>query len=126
MEELIIRIAEYQKAMGYNFAAMTVEERMVAFRDYMVALQIEQVELAQELPIKPWRAAADQPYSDQAVLAEEWIDCLFFLIDQALVLQLPKEALRLAFELKMAKNINRIQSGYNNVKTQNTKQGDAT
>lgn len=119
MEELIVRIAEYQKAMGYNFATMSIEERMVAFRDYMVALQIEQVELAQELPIKPWRAVADQPYADVSILAEEWVDSLFFLIDQALVLQLPLESLRFAFETKMTKNMERIQSGYNNVKTQN-------
>ncbi len=127
MEELIVRISTYQKAMGYNFKAMSIEERMVMFRDYMVALQIEQAELAQELPIKPWRPIKDQKYSSVEIVAEEWIDCLFFLVDQALVLNLPLEALRYAFETKMDKNMNRIQSGYNNVKTAKAaKQGDAT
>ena len=79
----------------------------------MVALQIEQVELAQELPIKPWRLYKDQPHSSNAVLADEWVDCLFFLFDQALVLQLSQEELRKAFEYKMDKNNSRIKSGYN-------------
>jgi len=113
MEELYARILEYQKAMGYDFASRTIEERMVMFRDYMVALQIEQVELAQELPIKPWRPLSDQDHSPNGVLAEEWVDSLFFLFDQALVLQLTKEELREAFERKMTKNLNRIKEGYN-------------
>ena len=116
MEELYIRIAKYQKAMGYDFAIMSIEERMQMFRNYMVALQIEQAELAQELPIKPWRSIEDQGISAPEVLAEEWVDCLFFLFDQALVLFLTKEELRKAFEDKMAKNMERISSGYNNVK----------
>ena len=118
MEELYIRIQKYQRMMGYNFESMTLEERMQAFRNYMVALQIEQVELAQELPWKPWRDAKSQKHADKAVLSEEWVDSLFFLFDQALVLQLEHTDLREAFEKKMEKNLNRIKSGYN------TKQGD--
>ncbi len=116
MEELYIRIQKYQRMMGYNFESMTLEERMQAFRNYMVALQIEQVELAQELPWKPWRDAKSQKHADKAVLSEEWVDSLFFLFDQALVLQLEHTDLREAFEKKMEKNLNRIKSGYNTKK----------
>lgn len=113
MEELYVRIAAYQKAMGYDFENMTLQKRMQSFRNYMVALQIEQAELAQELPIKPWRPYTDQPHSSNEVLADEWVDCMFFLFDQALVLQLSQEELRKAFETKMDKNNSRIKTGYN-------------
>jgi dimeric dUTPase (all-alpha-NTP-PPase superfamily) len=86
---------------------------MQAFRNYVFALAVEQAELATELPIKPWRPYKDQLYSAPEVLAEEWVDCLFFLVDQALVLQLPHDVIRKAFEDKMTKNYKRIKDGYN-------------
>jgi len=115
MEEIYHRIAEYQKAMGYDFENMPYEQRLEMFRNYMVALQIEQAELALEVPWKPWRPIEDQHVGAFEIQAEEWVDCMFFLFDQAFVLGLTKEKLREAFELKMEKNMERIKSGYNKI-----------
>jgi len=114
MEELYIRIEAYQKAMGYDFASYTIEERMQAFRNYVTALLVEQGELTAEVPWKPWRSIEDQPSMFPNTVAEEWVDCLFFLYDQALCLGLSMETLRKAFEYKMEKNMARLSNGYNN------------
>jgi dimeric dUTPase (all-alpha-NTP-PPase superfamily) len=113
MRELYTKIAEYQKTMGYYFEDMSLAQRMQAFRNYMLALHIEQAELAAELPWKPWRDINSQPLALQSVQAEEWVDCLFFLFDQALALNLSIETIEKAFDYKLTANMNRISSGYN-------------
>lgn len=113
MEKVIARIKAYQKVMGYNFKTMSLEERMQMFRNYVFALVVEQGELAQELPTKPWRKLEDQFHADTDTLAEEWVDSLFFLVNQALALGLNEKLLRKAFEAKLNKNYQRIKEGYN-------------
>jgi len=112
MKDFINKIAEYQKLMGYDFETMTIEDRMQMMRNYVAALMVEQGELLKELPWKPWRKQETQYYATQQIQAEEWVDCLFFLVDQALVLRLSSELIEQAFEAKLRKNINRISSGY--------------
>ena len=120
MKAEIERIIEYQKELGYDFNRMTPSERMQMFRNYMAALMIEQGELAEETPWKPWRnmEAQRNNYRKQCL---EWIDCFFFLVDQALVLQLEAIDLEHTFNLKMKANKRRIENKYNNTKEERSK-----
>lgn len=114
MKAEIESIKDYQKKLGYDFDKMDQPERMQMFRNYMAALVVEQGELAEEVPWKPWRAVSDQKdnYRKQCL---EWVDCFFFLVDQAIALGLEPQDLEDTFIKKMFANHQRIESGYNNV-----------
>ena len=116
MKETIRRIAEYQKLMGYDFDNMPLEQRMQMLRNYATALLVEQGELINEMPWKPWRPIEDQKEPAYTKAAEEWVDCFFFLVDQALVLWLTPEVIEETFERVLKKNLNRLSSGYSNTK----------
>jgi len=115
-------IKEYQKELGYDFDRMTPSERMQMFRNYMAALVVEQGELAEETPWKPWRSMEAQRnnYRKQCL---EWIDCFFFLVDQAIALQLEAIDLEHTFNLKMKANKRRIENKYNNTKEERRQNG---
>jgi hypothetical protein len=115
MQQVFSRLQKYQIAMGYDPTKMTIEEKMVAIRDYHTALAIEQTELLQELPWKPWRPIESQstkgPLNSDFVV-DEWTDCLVFLIDQALVLGITGEQVECSFTRVMDKCLSRIEAGY--------------
>ena len=115
MKAEIEAIISYQKELGYDYTQMTQSERMQMFRNYMAALTVEQGELAEEVPWKPWRAVAKQKnnYRKQCL---EWIDCFFFLADQAIALGLEPTDLQDTFTKKLHVNLNRIKTHYNNKK----------
>ena len=114
--DIFNQIEEYQKEMGYNFNNMLLQDRMAIFRNYILALQVEQVELLNELPWKPWRDSSKQQHGTKEIIANEWVDCLFFLVDQALCLGLSAEEVLKAFKQKMQINLARIETGYNQIR----------
>lgn len=115
--EMFRMIEEYQRKMGYDPTEMPPEQRMQMFRNYIVALMMEQAEMADEVSWKPWRKYEDQkPKPNMKKIALEWVDCLFFLVDQALMLGLTSEAIVAAFDRKHKANLERIASGYSKIK----------
>jgi hypothetical protein len=118
LRTIIEEIKEYQIAMGYDFESMTPEGRMQALRDYTVALMMEQAELLEEVSWKPWRKYEDQkPRPNTRKIALEWVDMLFFLVDQSFCLGITPNDILEAYETKLANNHKRISSGYSKVKT---------
>jgi len=118
LRTIIEEIKDYQLAMGYDFEAMSPEDRMQALRNYVVALQAEQVELLDEVSWKPWRKYEDQkPNPNTRKIALEWVDMLFFLVDQSFCLGITPDDILTAYETKLANNHKRISSGYSKIKT---------
>lgn len=111
----------YQKVMGYDFEIMPWPKRVAVLRDYVTALHVEQAELLDELPWKPWKTYEDNCYANLPSKAvDEWMDCFVFLIDQALCLQLNAEDIERSYERTMAKNYERVASGYSKIQKEKT------
>lgn len=114
---IISEIIQYQKAMGYDFSSMSPEEKLQALRDYTVALMMEQAEMLEEVSWKPWRTIESQkPNPNIRKVALEWVDNLFFLVNQSGCLGLTPDDILLAFETKLAANYVRITSGYSKLR----------
>lgn len=112
-EDMYNLIRDYQKKMGYDAEKMSPEVRMQMFRNYMVALMMEQAEMADEVSWKPWRTYSSQrPNPNKRKIALEWVDCLFFLVDQGLMLGLTADDIIKAWDVKLQANHDRIASGY--------------
>jgi len=108
------KLKDYQVSMGYDPDKMSLTERMTTMRDYHTALAVEQAELLQELPWKPWRALEDQPSMnslDRTV--DEWTDCLVFLLDQAIILGITPDRVEDSIADVLHKILSRVDSGYN-------------
>ena len=106
VQQMFESVAKYQCIVHHvNFATLSMQERMKLMREYVLALHVEQAELLQELPWKPWIYASDSKelISMQKIIAE-WVDGLFFLIDQALVLGITAEDVAETFEEVLNKN----------------------
>lgn len=118
LREIIEEIKAYQKAMGYDYDTMSPEDKMQALRNYVVALMMEQAEMLEEVSWKPWRTYESQkPKPNKRKIALEWVDCLFFLVDQMFALDLEPDDVLTAYETKLARNHERISNGYSKVKT---------
>lgn len=104
--ELFERQKEYQKAMGYEFERPDFNACIM----YVQALNVEQVELLNELPWKPWKNYVHRKV-DKLKVHSEWVDCLIFLINQALALCITPEDIELAIEEVFQKNYTRILNG---------------
>ena len=116
-KEIFQSIKDYQAEMGYHPANFSREVRMQMFRNYMVALMMDQAEMADEVSWKPWRTFESQkPNPNKRKIALEWVDCLFFLVDQALMLGISADDILDAFETKHKANLERITSGYSKTK----------
>ena len=102
--------------LGYVYKDMTTEEKLQQFKNYYIALSMEQAELLQELPWKPWRDSEGQYHGKKADIIREWIDCLFFLFDQAFCLDITPEDIEDGFRKVLANNLIRIDKGYSSVK----------
>jgi NTP pyrophosphatase (non-canonical NTP hydrolase) len=121
LAKIIEEIKEYQEAMGYKYDIMTPDQRMQTLRNYSVALMMEQAELLDEVSWKPWRTFESQkPHPDMNNVAREWVDMLFFLVDQSFCLGLTYQDIEDAFMRVMVNNRSRILSGYSHVKTDKT------
>ncbi len=121
LRDIINEIRDYQYAMGNDFDEMSNETRMQNLRNFTVALSCEQTELLDEVSWKPWRTYDSQkPNPNKRKLALEWVDCLFFLVDQSFCLELSSGEILEAFEKKLKANYQRIHSGYSEVKTDKT------
>lgn len=114
--EIFNDIKSYQKEMGYDASKMSQEKKLEMLRNYTVALMMEQAEVLEEVSWKPWRTIESQkPSPNKRKIALEWVDCLFFLVDQALVLDLTDAEILDAFEVKHRANLARITNGYSKV-----------
>lgn len=111
--EIFQDIKKYHKALGYDYTNITPEEKMQHLRNNALALNQEVAELVDSVPWKPWRSIKDQPYNLDNV-AEEIIDCIFFLGAIREILEISSEELDEAFDDVLAKNYGRIESEYNN------------
>lgn len=119
--KIIEEIRTYQEAMGYKFDIMTPDEKMQALRNYSVALAMEQAELLDEVSWKPWRTFESQkPHPDMDAVAREWVDMLFFLVDQSFCLDLTPDLIEETFLRVLINNHRRIDSGYSDVKNDKT------
>jgi len=117
-KDIFDQIAAYQIKMGFDPSKYSNERRMQVLRDYTVALMMEQAEFLDEVSYKPWRTYESQkPQPNKRKLALEWVDMLFFIVDQALTLELTSEELEAAFITKMKANLNRISNGYSKIQT---------
>lgn len=118
LNKIIGEIGEYQKSMGSDFPTMSNEDRMQSLRNFSVALMMEQAELLDETSWKPWRTYESQrPDPNMEQVAREWVDCLFFLVNQSFCLGLTAEMIEEKFIQVLANNYRRISSGYSHVKT---------
>lgn len=118
LREIIEEIKSYQLAMGYDYTTMSSEDKMQALRNYVVALMMEQAEMLEEVSWKPWRTHDSQkPNPNKRKVALEWVDCLFFLVDQMFSLDLEPDDILSAYETKLAANHKRIANGYSKLKT---------
>jgi dimeric dUTPase (all-alpha-NTP-PPase superfamily) len=115
--ELFERQKEYQKAMGYEFKIPDFSTCMM----YMQALNMEQYELLNELPWKPWKNYEhEHKQVNELSVHSEWVDCLIFLINQALALCITPEDIELAIEEVFQKNYTRILNGTSKLKGNET------
>lgn len=113
--ELFARQEAYQKQMGYEFPKPDIE----ACKQYIQALNVEQVELLNELPWKPWRNYDAKEFSKQRQI-DEWTDSLIFLVNEALALQFSPIEVELAIERVFQKNYSRILNGISKLKGNET------
>ena len=86
-------VQKYQmQTHGVDHSLLSDPARMHFMRNYVLALHVEQAELLQELPWKPWRyATSDMSDVNRDNVIKEWTDCLVFLLDQALCLKISAE-----------------------------------
>lgn len=116
LADLISRIRTYQKHLGYDYSTMSLSSRMDMLIQNSCALNVEIGELLREVPWKPWRSIDDQQHSTHDTIAKEFVDCLFFLVNISMCVELNAEDILNAFEQVMQSNYERIQSGYSTVK----------
>lgn len=111
LKGMLEHVKQYQADVHQVYHSMLSEkERMTALRNFALALIVEQVELLQETPWKPW-SYAKRKETDKTKVADEWCDILIFLLDQALCLNLSADDLTMAFERTMTKLMNRKSKG---------------
>ena len=121
IRRVLMDLSDYQKVMGYNFSTLPWSARVAVLRDYVTALHVEQAEMLQELPWKPWKTYEDNCYTNLPSKAiDEWMDCFVFLIDQALCLQLSAEDIEQSYKRTMAKLYERVASGYSKTRKEKT------
>jgi len=111
--EVFQDIKKYHKALGYDYTNATIDEKMQHLRNNALALNQEVAELVDGTPWKPWRSIESQTLN-LGNIAEEIIDCIFFLGAISEIFDISSEELDDAFDVVLAKNYGRIESGYNN------------
>ena len=106
-------IEKYHKALGYDYSNATANKKMQHLRNNALALYQEVAELVDGTPWKPWRSMESQSF-DRVNIAEEIIDCMFFLGAIREIFDISFGELEDAFDDVLQKNYGRIESGYNN------------
>jgi len=106
-------IRKYHRALGYDYSNATRVEKMQHLRNNALALYQEVSELVDGTPWKPWRPVGSQTFN-LSNIAEEIIDCIFFLGAIREIFDITTDELEDAFDNVLAKNYSRIKSGYNN------------
>lgn len=98
--QMLDTVRTFQREVhGNEFDILSLRDRAQLMRNYVLALNVEQVELLQEIPWKPWNyATSDWATVDWSRVTKEWVDCLVFLLDQALTLGLSAEVIENAFQ----------------------------
>jgi len=108
-------IKDYHKRLGYDFSKATEEEKMIAFRDFALALNQEIAELVNSAPWKPWRPIEDQTLDLYNVIREV-VDCIFFLAGICEIFNILPEGIDAMFSTIMRNNNQRIAKGYSKIK----------
>lgn len=104
---LLSTVDHYQKTIHHKFYDQQSSlQNMEDLRNYALALVVEQAEFLQETNFKPWHYAEDRPV-DRSKAAQEWIDILVFLLDQALCLKFTAEELADALNATLTKLMKR-------------------
>lgn len=112
VQQIIEEVARYQYIVhGINYTTLTARQRITMMREYVLAMHMEQAELLNECPWKPWKYAESLIENTMTLktpeVIAEWADCLFFLIDQALVLGITTEDITETFFAVLTKNYER-------------------
>jgi len=111
LQELIQRIKDQQKAMGYHSLCENSKDfRMSYIRDITLSLQKEVSEFLNEIPWKPWKAINKQHY-DKHRAALELMDIIVFTIVLYVTLN-PDADIDYYMEATMTKIEQRIKNGY--------------
>jgi len=113
----ILRLQEeYEHELGIDFDSMTQEEKIIAVKEYSIALTLEMAEMIERLPWKPWRNySKDDLNITKEELLEihfEWTDMFFFLMNIGLALGINDKYASDLYRSKLEENKNRIKRGY--------------
>jgi len=110
-QELIKRIKEQQRAMGYLSAIRLSEDAKIEYiRNLALALQVEIAEFMQEIPWKPWDPGVLLDGQKERA-AMELVDVLVFWCDLWIALD-PQIPIETAIEETLKKIDKRINTGY--------------
>jgi hypothetical protein len=118
-------LREYQLKLGMDFSKMSTLEKIRWIKEYKIALICEQAEMIERMPWKPWRNYTEEEVNEHLdddkylEIAFEWIDCFFFLMDQALILDIDQRNTLISdlFLSKLEENLDRIKRGYSKSNT---------
>lgn len=81
-----------------------------AMKTYIMALQVELVEVLNELNWKPWKQTRKQ--IDMSKLKDELIDCTHFLLELLIIAGMDAEETHKLYWQKMQVNLTRQAKGY--------------
>lgn len=101
LDKIFTRQLKLQKALGYSFDTMTLEERAAYIREYTLHMEHEMHEMLQELPFfKSWKRYETDDMSmafayDKA--REEFVDALHFFLNVAMALGFTSDELAEGF-----------------------------
>ena len=99
IEDMLQIVDTFQRdTHGICHSDLRPERQMEYMRRYCLALAMEQAELLNLLPWKPWGYCKTDNTFDQKEATKEWCDCLIFLLDQALCLKLSPSGIVATFQ----------------------------
>lgn len=105
-----------ETSMGYAFGQMTTTERVAYVKDMVLALSNElQAEVLGEVSWKSWTSG--DPFINVAAYKKELIDCVHFLMNLMLAVDMTADELYDGYLAKRAVNQRRQVEGYDGVST---------
>jgi len=106
-----------QEYLGYDFDAMSIEERVAMIKEYSIHLNQEVNEALYELPFfKPWKDYSNMTIEEQSAgihkYKEELIDAWHFFMNMMLLVDFKPDEFYSMYMEKNAENIERQKRGY--------------
>lgn len=99
---------------GYDYEAMTDEERVTFIKDMVLATEDELHEALDEVGWKPW---ATSRHVNREAYVGELVDALHFILNLCLVVEVEPEELFTRYMAKSEVNAARQRDGYDGVST---------